>query len=653
VAKNPPIPPPPRANVDPYGFSKPQRAATTNFAGGPPPKKPQRQYTQQETPASAGAAKFNAFTRAGNQTWDRQSFEAAARAEAARGFSQMRGGQQTPEMPPRPPRPHPTAARPVSSDMPNGLNPGFPGVSRTTSARRPDSGYGDVPRSAYSHVYGTRSNQAQPPPDHWSGHSPPSARTSHSPLRHSKSTEQPQPSRPGLFDRQPSRYNQGATHIRTDLKEGLYRSASVRNSPIDPQWEDASDSGPFGKSRPQQGTQRHRSASPNMRQTSGSTNYSESESDSSDDQGTSTASRKTAQPRRPQARAPAHDGLDSQASFKNYTRVVHEQASYKYPPPEPKQPTRAPFPDVTSSDDVRDGASAFRYELFRSSPRGPRINGLPSWAVPSSVPIVQTNFSSAPHIKPDPVFKASNFDHDWAEKLRTSGSTSPTKAGQKARGRARTNPSTQTDPMDVDPGDAIPLSPRTNGTGINNLNDLKTAGPFHSTGLNGVDDLKNTLPFESRASTNIKTEQKPSARLRLEDLPQPPKQPMAPRDSALLANNSEWLIYSKRMRQYMHDWKLFDRAMVEHFNARQRQLDNSMADDWVGMKSDGPLSCQVGDENTGGMKAGLTAYVEWLQHDEMCHSWWERARQRHVGCVKELAHVRSVVKGEQDGMGAL
>ena len=649
------FPPPPKAPTDPYGYSKPTRASTMNF---PPPPKPQRQYTQaQEAPASAGAAKFNAFTRAGNQTWDRQRYEDAARAEAARSFTHIRNGQQTPEMPPRPPRPHPTAPRPASSDIPNGANPGFPGMSRTTTTGSRRSAYEEVPRSAYSHVRATRVYPSQSPADHWTGQSPPETtglRPSGEGLRHTKSSDPDSTARPGMFDRQPSRYASGATHLKTDVKEGLYRSASVRNSParnspVDPSWEDCLDreKGPFGRPKSHQPHTRHRSASPNMRQTSGSTvDFSESESDSSGDDHLHPYSRKKAQPRPPRART-MHDGLDSQASFKNYTRVVHDDNHYAYPPPQSKQPTRAPFPDVTSPDEVPEERSPFRYALFRASPVGYRLNGLPSWAVPSSVPITRANFFSTSRSKPDPVFREANFKHEnWAEKLRTSGNTSPVKQSLKMRGRARTSPATPGEPMDVDMGDSSPQI-QTNGVGMSNMNDLKAAGPFGSTGLNGVDDLKTSLPFESRASGTVPPqEHKTSVRLRLDHLPRPPKEPLPPSDVALKGIPDAWKDYCKKMTQYLYDWKTFDRKMIDHFVARQRHLDDNMAEDWVGMHSDGPTGNDV--DCGKGLKAGHKAYMEWIEDDRLCHEWWEIARMRHAKCMAELGHVRGVIKGGRE-----
>lgn len=413
---------------------------------------------------------------------------------------------------------------------------------------------------------------------------------------------------------------------------------------MDPKWEEA-ESGSFGRPKSHPPPPRHRSASPNMRAASGSTaEYSESSSDDEADEPIHMAGRAKAQPRRPQARAPAHDGLDSQASFKNYTRVVHDD--YVYPAPEPKQPTRAPFPNVTSPDDASEERTPFRYGLFRVSPNGPRVNGLPSWAVPSSVGITKTDFTSTAQSKPDPVFREAKFKNaNWADSLRNSSNTSPSKKAARARARTTGTTNVSTDPVDVEMDDAEPPRPDTNGVGINDLNDLKEAGPFSSTGLNGVDDLKTSLPFESRASQSAKVERStPSIRLRAEHLPRPPNEPMAP--DAQTMSQDQWYDYCKKMRKYMFDWRLFERKMVEHFATRQNQIDESMLDEWIAISTDGPPAHDI--DAGSGKKAGYRAYQQWLEDDKLCLNWWEAAKDRHAKSVLQLGRLRDVVKGQDE-----
>ncbi|KIW80644.1 hypothetical protein Z517_07260 [Fonsecaea pedrosoi CBS 271.37] len=413
---------------DPYGFSRPNNAKSTpttkqQFPFPPPPKPAQNRApfatVNPKQQASSGADKFNAFTRGVPQSWDRSKYD-EARAEAARVFPTMRPTSSAQQMPPRSvPRQAPTAPKPPSSsDMPYAPNvppTGFPGLSRTASSRKPDYHGADTsqfPRSAFSYVQGTR---GQPPPpnphihvqDNHSMRSPPvsRARPAVSPLRHTRSSDYDM--RHDLGGRPPSRYAGGGGE-RTDINgDGLHRSSSVRNSPID-------DRGPFGRSSTRyESIPRHRSASPGMRKAGIHADFSETSS--SDEETLHTNSRPKAVPRsRPTARTgPSYDadnnpGLTGQFPSTNYTRIV-DDSRYQYPPPEPKESSRKPFPGVTTPEDEGPkpnvchsgggGSENPKYAPFFLdsqtwsrgnrrdcfAQRGRSFNGFPSWAVPSSV----------------------------------------------------------------------------------------------------------------------------------------------------------------------------------------------------------------------------------------------------------------------------
>ena len=172
-------------------------------------------------------------------------------------------------------------------------------------------------------------------------------------------------------------------------------------------------------------------------------------------------------------------------------------------------------PDEPTSQDP----TSFRYALYRSAGRSPcSINGLPSWIVPSTVSITQTDLSSNGGPKHDPVFQAAKFSHeDWAERLK---STSPVKRGSKSKRPpvSKSDSLADQDAMDIDPSEPEP--PRTNGIQVD---DLANEAPFKSEGLNGVDDLTQNLPFQSRAAKTADVERAPLFRLNLSDLPPRPK----------------------------------------------------------------------------------------------------------------------------------
>ena len=657
---------------DPYEFRRPAGPTRTQTSGPLPQTAPPRarqkpafatpQRDPREPPVSAGAEKLNPFARGPpSQSWTKERYEEAARAEAARGFSTMRS-QPPPQMPPRPPRQHPTAPRPTSNGSataeqqytPNGVNPGFPGMSRTASRRR--QAYPEEPqqRSAYSYVRAPRPPPATQPQgaEAYTPQSPLSRAAAASPLRHTRSTDYSMGAdRPQMYSRGDGKYS-SKTGEKTDIHGGgLSRSASVRNSPVDPKF---GENVPFGRSRTYQPPPpRHHSASPKFRAASFSSSGSSDEDLKMPPPKAKANNRPKAQPSTSRFRARTNDGLEQQFPSTNYTKVQDEDSGYVYPPPLAKQPTRHPFPDMISPDEsYAQESSPFRYALTRCFGKGHSVNGLPSWAVPSTVSISKTNFgSNGEHqgSKSEDVFRAANFSHhDWAEKLK---STSPVKRGSKSRrppmSKSDTSPE---DAMDVDESPA-PEIPKTNGI---NLDALKEEAPFKSEGLNGVNDLKNNLPFESRASSHVRTDSRPTAsRLKLSDYPQPPR-PVAPPAIDRL-NDENWKTYCQTMQEYMNQWSIFETKMIEHFKLRREQLNTCMNQNWISMPSDGPQAEQIDQvknsglvNGDGGLKAGYGAYMQWLKDDASCHAWWDRACEIHRDVMEELGQLRTRITGNRE-----
>ncbi|KAJ9610708.1 hypothetical protein H2200_005485 [Cladophialophora chaetospira] len=404
---------------DPYGFPrpanpKPASATKQQFPFPPPPRTPAQRPSQpanQRPQASAGADLFNKYTRGAPQSWDRSKYE-DARAEAARNFSNMRPASSAQAKPPPRSNPRaPTAPKASSASevphVPNIPPTSFPGMSRTASSRANYQGSNDQqpPRSAFSYVQSTRGQQ--PPNPHiniqepHSMRSPPvsRARPSVSPLRHARSSDYDM--RHDLGARSSAKYSGGGGE-RTDLHgDGLHRSSSVRNSPVE-------DRGPFGRPTARfENLPRHRSASPGLRK---GVHAEYSESSSSEEEPLHMNSRPTVPPRpRPEMRsnlsydAENNPGLTGQYPSTNYTRIVNENR-YQYPPPEPRESTRKPFPDMTSPDTEKPNGlqgngggqdkpkyaplsmdsqmSSYRVPCGH---RGASFNGFPPWAVPSSV----------------------------------------------------------------------------------------------------------------------------------------------------------------------------------------------------------------------------------------------------------------------------
>lgn len=273
--------------------------------------------------------------------------------------------------------------------------------------------------SAYAHMRADRTHPPPQPPninisEPYNVRSPPvsRARPTVSPLRHARSSDQDMRSERVTTSRPSAKYaTPGGERI--DIHDdGLHRSASVRNSPVEAPWEER---GPFGRpSSRYEKVPRHRSASPKVSSTGVHVDYSSS---SGEDQPIHMRGRAKATPKsRPKAqtgpsfRAFADDdpALTGQFPSTNYTKIVDE-SQHHYPPPEPREHTRKPWTDMASPDvevpkpefggrgenmdgpkyaaaPLNESPQSWSQRLgLKESQRGQSFNGVPSWAVPSSV----------------------------------------------------------------------------------------------------------------------------------------------------------------------------------------------------------------------------------------------------------------------------
>ena len=348
-----PFPPPPRrAAATPTGQNPFAGNATTTQARQPP------------TPAHP--EKYAPYGRAGAQQWEKAKEEAQSKADAFRGFQQMKPGQSptgerfAPPPPPRKPR-YPTAQRPTSYapqsagfqptsaprpqrswDEFNNAgrytsgtepSPGYAGLSRTQSTRTkqgftPTAPGGDEPPAPRSSAYATYLRAERPQASTTQSYSPESTphsspqmtpqRPGRSPLGNVRSStgmeELNGPPRP-VLERISTRYG-GIGGERTDVSSaGLGRSSSARNSPIDSRWHERERSGRHPSSS-QDGRNRHRSSSPNLGP-SPALKSSSSESDISsgeDLEEQKWAARPKAAPRRTGPKSASHDFVSRAAA---------------------------------------------------------------------------------------------------------------------------------------------------------------------------------------------------------------------------------------------------------------------------------------------------------------------------------------------------
>ena len=374
----------------------------------------------------------------------------------------MRNGQPQPFPTPPLSRPsaHPTAPRPDTSTPPPGFLPrhhrsyehfqnmpqtSFPGVSRTASARKPAEFVPGTPGAneptpqrtpAYVHVHEQHYDSYFP--NDSIPRSPTMARPepATSPLKKSHSSTNlneasRRPRRPEL-ERISTRY--ATSGGEKTYVNGVGRSASVRNSPVEREWGSHEDDDLRRPYPHHASSARHQSASPNLRHAHTTKEFSSSESDSSSDaEPENFASRPKAKPRPRRQKAGSgsfayrHIVADDPTMNSQFPPPNHKHAHspqdeytrrYEYPPPLPRSDPRM-FQEPQSfqsngnsrTDDIREHVRHVSAEDPRKHPNmygtfhspsqtwsqdwgfspskvrkaGPSLNGLPSWAVPSSV----------------------------------------------------------------------------------------------------------------------------------------------------------------------------------------------------------------------------------------------------------------------------
>lgn len=199
--------------------------------------------------------------------------------------------------------------------------------------------------------------------------------------------------------------------------------------------------------------------------------------------------------------------------------------------------------------------------------------------------------------------------------------------------------------QNVAPASTEPVKPIPNGVDMSELG--KTA-PFapSETGLKDLDDLKDSLPFQSRPADTVDLDSDDAydsrSKIRHLNLPHPPRTIIAPRDDEL--TQERWETYVHDMYAYMHDWNVFNMKMIDHFRARQDQINVGMGKHWISSVSEGPPADLLDIRQLDGPRAGYAAYMQWLEDDMVCRSWWEEACERHLRCFEDLGRVREKVK---------
>ncbi|KAJ9155032.1 DnaJ domain-containing protein [Pleurostoma richardsiae] len=159
--------------------------------------------------------------------------------------------------------------------------------------------------------------------------------------------------------------------------------------------------------------------------------------------------------------------------------------------------------------------------------------------------------------------------------------------------------------------------------------DFRKVEPFAPTGLGSFGDLRSNLPFESKASARapIKRAKRRSLKLELPEPPKAPNPPVALAVPGLKPGESAWQTYVNSFRLYMHVWHNYNTRFVEHFQAREVELQRVKAANdfaWLDARDD----------------SGVNEYLTWCEQDRFVREKWVLACDEHEKRVREFSAYR-------------
>lgn len=120
------------------------------------------------------------------------------------------------------------------------------------------------------------------------------------------------------------------------------------------------------------------------------------------------------------------------------------------------------------------------------------------------------------------------------------------------------------------------------------------------------------------------------------------------------------------MGTYMHEWNLFNRRMLLHFNSRQEAIETGLAPGWISAVGDtNKLRVNGADEDGDGDKSeihedadinesddslvpggkgGFSAYLRGIEEDVKVRKHWEVACELHRECILDLGRLREWIR---------
>ncbi|GAB1208693.1 hypothetical protein APSETT445_007444 [Aspergillus pseudonomiae] len=639
-----------------YGPPKsnsPRKAPTKNFPSSPSAKPQAAKPSFSSRPQSfhsgpsSGAQRYASYARAApKQPWEKMHDEGQTRADAYRGFQDMKGNHTSgwSQFDPRTGRsgysgatPRTNASSASQSTRPKSAYEYFktspkPAGSESTRAHStkkkqgfaPRSAGGDEPMAPNTSSYSNVPRNERPQMRDFFGPAPsPTARKAAAGFQNrEENTSTPEVERTG------SKYA-GTGGERTFFSSAwLGRSASMRESPGSPK--------PHARTNPPSPTPRepgrHRSASPKFK-TDHNRNYSSTSSSDIDDEDVN-----------PEHKPKAVPKTTSWNTFDFFTPSSSDKEQ-----PQPKQgsssrgrtatrnsPGRTSHSTSTSNHDPSRSGSTFQQQptafaegKFSADDWADKFKDL-LWAMPKDnghqqqqqqpgnaqrarSPRKHTRSATKTRVAPPAASVATEAeevkatldgDHDKQGSARAgeedgeamdldddSPAKDTTVESDKAAKNKETPPSKPTPPPSGKVGKGEETKPSSQHFDLKNLG--KTA-PFTSTTDGGIEDLQDihsSLPFESRAKPQRTTVR--DIRPRELICPNPPKRPQPPQQVPISAGSQQlglprkaWDRYVAEMNTYMREWNHFNRRMLHHFNARQEAIETGMAANWISAVGD-------------------------------------------------------------------
>ncbi|KAK7542033.1 uncharacterized protein J3D65DRAFT_583181 [Phyllosticta citribraziliensis] len=162
------------------------------------------------------------------------------------------------------------------------------------------------------------------------------------------------------------------------------------------------------------------------------------------------------------------------------------------------------------------------------------------------------------------------------------------------------------------------------------LDDLKNVAPlsgFNQEGLKNLNDLGQNLPFQSQPAAAHPRRSSEAGSLRL---PDPPRAPELPQRLTVVT----WTEFLPKMGTYVRLFQQFDSHMLQHFAARQAEVDAmGSASQWLGA---------LGDTTAG----GFASYMRGMREDERARAHWTVAWEKHKATMELFQGCRvRVLKG--------